>query len=235
MRSRVQTALMNHIVLRRIFSNLELHDLKQCRLVNKFWESEARSHVRTFRRCYAYIGGPRRCSGVKALAKIISETTFVPIINGLSISFYEDHREDDCKSQWNEASNAIDELTEKISLKYLAVYGDGGSDNNVGPVQCPAVEFVVKLFREKLTDIVALTFDEFPGSYEAYFEENWTPVLLKLKFLRIGTTDAEFKTWKSMKNFMSKILRETPNLQKLQADITSSKLLKILPKEKYPL
>ena len=202
--------------------------------MNKFWESEVGSYVRRFRQCRVHIYGPRPCLRVNNLAKIISETTFVPIINSISMNFCDEHEEDHCESQSSQ-SNAIGELTEKLPLKYLEIYGCGGRDRNVGPVQCPAVQFVIKLFREKLTDVIELSFAEFPGLYETFFEQDWTPALPKLKVLHLGTYDFEFKDYKKMKNFMSKILREAPNLQKLKADTDTYRFLQILPKEKYPL
>ena len=181
------------------------------------------------------IGGSRRCSDVKTLGKIISETTFVPIITGLSVSLYEDHRGNHSRFQWKKGSNAIGELTEKLSLKYLEINGNGVSDRNVEPLRCPAVELVVKLFREKLTDVVELKFDEFPGSYGTYFEQDWNPMLPKLKVLYIGTTDFEFKKLKNMRDFVAKILCNAPNLQKVKADYNSWRFLQVVPKDKYPL
>ena len=116
----VKTGLSNHVVIRHILSYLALTDLKQCRMVNKFWKFEVDSYMRNFRRCYANISGPSPCTDLKALAQLLSELTAdCSIINGLSITLRRRlHPEEDCRSN-HESFSLCNQVMEKVLLKHL--------------------------------------------------------------------------------------------------------------------
>ena len=222
----MKAALTNPIVLRCIFSNLELGDLKQCRLVNKFWESEVGCYIREYRRCFAKISNETPCSDLLALNKLISHSVFIPIINGLPIIPCERAVRYQSRSyKW------FDEILHKLSLKHV----EFARMEPVRRSKCPTVQFYAALV-QKLSSIETLTFHHFRVEYKQYFGKDWNTALPKLKVLDLGTVyDSDYKECANVKPFLTSILSAAPNLVKIKANSITAKSLDIVPLERWHL
>ena len=224
----MEDALRNQLVLQRIFSCLPLKILKQCRFVSTDWNREIEFHIRTYRRCDAEISETNPCSNLGVLAALASQVTSLKIINSLTIDFSPCHR--NCHSLQNE-STASEELLKKLPLRHMDIYFDSDEDF-LKPKQCPALNFLMYLLLEKLTDpdnvlqTLNLNLVTVPAEVQDwYFGQDWIPALPHLKVLEAGAVDC----WKNM---FLKILSAAPNLQKLIVD-DYEVTVDIVPREKY--
>ena len=176
----VESGLSNHVVIRHILSHLTLNELKQCRLVNKFWKLEVDSYIRDFRQCYAKISGPSPCTDLKALAHFLSKlTTYCSVINGLSITLRPRMHSEDCRSD-QEPHSLCAQLMEKVVLKYLEISWNAGSDD------CLAIKHVATLLDINMENLRRLEIQALPDNLGGYIREDWEPLLPKLEVL---TTD----------------------------------------------
>ena len=124
----VEIALTNQLVLKQIFSYLELMDLKECRLVKKFWNSEAASYIPEFRKCQVSIACNNSndpCSGLKALNQFVSNLPSVSIINSLKITLGHhincEYQRSDSKSNDELLQNPSTEAPQLSSLELCFV------------------------------------------------------------------------------------------------------------------
>ena len=141
-----EVALTNSVILRQIFSFLELKSLKQCRLVKRLWSVQAGHYMREFHKCHVTISdvdsdyeeedGP--CA---MLDHLLSDMTSEPIINSLEI-YLVFHPY--CEQKPRRPKSYYDGLLKRLSLKYLDILWDydGGWDYPRAVCPAPAVDFV---------------------------------------------------------------------------------------------
>ena len=153
-------ALRNQIVLRKIFGCLCIKDLKQCRLVNKTWDIEARSYLKDFRKSYPKISELSTCSSLYRLNGLISDIN-VGFINSVRITF-EPENHWDCQFR-DEKSVVYNELLEKLQIKHLSISWATFD----GQPECPAKKFVISLLREKNSRLHTLNLLSFLKTFRA--------------------------------------------------------------------
>ena len=206
---------------------LALKELKQCRLVNKFWKREVDSYVRDLLEYRAKITGPSPCADLKALAQLLSGLTAnCSIINGLDIRLssrlHSEHRNSD-----QEFHSLYAQVMEKVLLKHLVITWDSDSP----PSECPAVKFVTALLHAEVENLVTLKIESLPMDFSYYFDNDWEPVLPKLELLSVGSRTL----WLKHAVFFHKICGAAPNLKKLTGGTIHSDILLILPTKTYSL
>ena len=217
----MKAALTNSVILRNIFSHMSFEDLQECRLVNTTWNFEAGSYIREFRRYDAKVRAGNPCSDLEKLDQFVSEMSILPF-NGLTFDFETASHSFNCKCVRNE-SNTYEALFKKLSLKFLSVKWK----LYFGPVECPAIKFIIKLLCEKTAKLQAFELDFPPVGVQNYLVQDWIPWLPELKVFKAE----EMSSWKYIG---MKIVNGAPNLKKLTGDC-DMKLLEILPEEKYGL
>ena len=221
----VRAALGNSVILRQIFVYLSLKDLKECCLVNKIWNFEARSYIRDFRDCVAQISGKKTCHRLSTFNQVVSEMTIVPI-DGLKMTWsYCDQLE--CKKLTEEDPTLFyGELLEKLPLKYLRI----ALPYHFEPDDCPMVKFIITLLRESSNELQTLEVFPIPPEFQNSFDQDWTPSFPKLRVLDLG----EREGWTDSVGFFTKIINGAPNLQKLKGFFYPF-VLSWLPEEYYSM
>ena len=154
-----EVALKNSVVLRQIFSFLELNNLKQCRLVNKLWNVQAGNYMREFHKCHVTISDvdsdyEEEDVPCATLDHLLSDMNSEPIINSLEI-FLVFHPY--CEEKPRRPKPYYDGLLKRLPLKYLDISWDCDGDWGIHR-RCPAVEFVRALLRN-LSDFHSLKID----------------------------------------------------------------------------
>ena len=199
--------------------------MKKFRLVKKTWDSEAVTSMRDFLLCDARISGQSHCANLLDLAQVVSGMNVGPIKSLSSIDLGgSTHSE--CKMIENQA-NMLENLLERLYLKYLYI----SWETTFKPLDCPAVNFVVEVLGRKIMMLSALEFDQLPDKFLTHFGNVWAPWLPKLEYLDTG--DLYLCRWASQSEFVMKILKGAPNLKKFTGNDLDSRILEVIPEQKY--
>ena len=126
-------------ILRQVLSNLTLHDLLTCSLVNKYWNYEARSILRDYRKCCIQLKTPDQCLELMNLSSRLPRMNVIPY-NGLIIDV--DVKEHFRCVHYPNVDTKYEFLLNYVPLRYLTVeWAGGGEDMD----ECPILDVIDKL------------------------------------------------------------------------------------------
>ena len=222
----METALLNPIVLRQVFTHLPVRFLlRSCSLVNKYWQNEARTYIRDHRPCHAFVGtkrGNATCVELKQLDNDFGKMKVNPF-NGLDITR-------SCTECLASAGEHLDvELLYHNVLahpfKYLRF-----SDIPWGSKLCPTFSVITKILQTQGSSFVEIQLDALSSNMCSGQTCDQILFFPRLKKLTVGWPEY---VGPPRYDLLHELVKAAPNLHELWGDQVDVSTLKHIPENKH--